>query len=80
MNIELSTRNKLLLLIGAPTTLLLAYWLLRNKDEGKNVCLIERDIVISTNRRTIFIIIDILKRKQQPQLHIIYISIYLILV
>ncbi|XP_076081099.1 tudor and KH domain-containing protein-like [Mytilus galloprovincialis] len=30
---ELTTRNKLLLLIGAPTTLLLGYWLLRGTDD-----------------------------------------------
>ena len=34
MKFELSTRSKLILLVGAPTTLLLVYWLFRDTDDG----------------------------------------------
>lgn len=36
MKFELSTRSKLLLFIGAPTTLLLVYWLFRDTDDDDN--------------------------------------------
>lgn len=53
MKFELSTRSKLLLFIGAPTTLLLVYWLFRDTDddddgeeEGKDKMATSRQTII----------------------------------